>query len=94
MNKVKLRLFVNGETATSQAAIRSLKSFIEKDEQRRYTLEIIDVLEQPHAAEDQTVLATPTLIKELPPPIRRIIGDLSEREKVLVGLDLSNYPDS
>jgi circadian clock protein KaiB len=94
MNKVKLRLFVNGETATSQAAIRSLKSFIENDEQRRYTLEIIDVLEQPQAAEDQKVLATPTLIKELPPPIRRIIGDLTEREKVLVGLDLSSYPNS
>jgi circadian clock protein KaiB len=51
-------------------------------------MEVIDVLEHPQAAEDDRILATPTLIKQLPPPLRRVIGDLSDKEKVLIGLDL------
>lgn len=59
-----------------------------------YEIEIIDILEHPKLAEDERILATPTLIKQLPPPLRRVIGDLSDREKVLLGLDLRPKEDS
>jgi circadian clock protein KaiB len=89
MNKFKLRLYITGKTPKSERAIANLKEICERDLEGRYELQIIDVLESPQLAEDEKILATPTLIKDLPPPLRRIIGDLSNSEKVLLGLDLS-----
>lgn len=83
-----LRLFVTGHTARSEAAIRNLRRICEEDLAGEYELEIIDVLERPQLAEDEKILATPTLIKQLPPPLRRIIGDMSNSERVLLGLDV------
>jgi len=88
MAKLKLRLYVTGKTAQSERAISNLREIVEKDLKDKYVLEIIDILENPQLAEDEKIIATPTLLKELPPPLRKIIGDLSDREKVLLGLDL------
>ena len=66
----------------------------ESDLSGRYELEIIDVLEHPEKAEQDKILATPTLIKQLPPPLRRVIGDLSDSEKVLLGLELRQLPST
>lgn len=88
MAKYELKLYVTGKTSKSELAINNLKKFFEKDLSENYMLRVIDVLESPQLAEDDKILATPTLIKSLPPPIRRIIGDLSNTEKVLLGLDL------
>ena len=81
-----LRLFVAGKTPRADQAIANLKRICEQELEGRYELEIIDVLEQPELAEEARILATPTLIKHLPPPLRRVIGDLSDKEKVLMGL--------
>ena len=94
MNKFKLRLYVTGKTPKSERAIANLKEICERDLKGLYELEIIDVLESPQLAENEKILATPTLIKDLPPPLKRIIGDLSNSEKVLLGLDLSPVSDS
>jgi circadian clock protein KaiB len=93
MNKFKLRLYVTGKTPKSERAIANLKEICEKELKGLYELQIIDVLERPQLAEDEKILATPTLIKDLPPPLKRIIGDLSNSEKVLLGLDLSPYQE-
>jgi circadian clock protein KaiB len=69
-------------------AIANLRRICEQELRGQYDLEIIDVLENPQAAEDEKILATPTLIKQLPPPLRRVIGDLSDKEKVLLGLEV------
>jgi circadian clock protein KaiB len=87
---MKLRLYVTGRTGHSLHAIRNLEALCKEELEGEYELEVIDVLEHPQLAEDEKILATPTLIKQLPPPIRKIIGDLSDREKVLLGLDLVN----
>lgn len=86
--KYILKLYVTGKTPRSERAIANLRRICDADLEGRYELTIIDVLERPQLAEDEKILATPTLIKELPPPLRRIIGDLSEKESVLLGLDL------
>jgi len=83
-----LRLYVTGETPRSKRAIENLKAICETELKGEYQLAVIDVLEQPQLAEDEKILATPTLIKEIPPPARRIIGDLSRKEQLLIGLDL------
>lgn len=83
-----LRLYVAGNTARSERAIASLKRLCERELGGQYRVKVIDVLQDPSAAEREKVLATPTVIKELPPPVRRVIGDLSQAEQVLVGLDL------
>lgn len=88
MSKYRIKLFVTGQTSRSQAAIANLKEMLEKDFAGEYDLEVIDVLERPGLAEDEKILATPALIRELPEPIHRVIGDLSDREQVLLGLDL------
>ncbi len=88
MTKYTLKLYITGKTARSERAIKSLKEICSKELGDKYVLNVIDVLEFPQEAEDDKVLATPTLIKSLPPPIKRIIGDLSDKEKVLIGLDL------
>lgn len=90
MNKYLLKLYVAGETPRSEQAISNLKKICQEDLCGMYEMRIIDILERPQLAEDEKILATPTLIKELPLPVRRIIGDLSDKEKVLVGLDLQN----
>jgi circadian clock protein KaiB len=89
MQKYELKLYVTGRTMRSEQAIRNLESICADAFGGEYVLKVIDVLESPQEAEDDKILATPTLIRTLPPPIRRIIGDLSEREKVLVALDLN-----
>jgi circadian clock protein KaiB len=94
MNQFILKLYVSGDSPRAQAAIANLKRICEEDLAGRYSLEIVDVLQNPEAAESDKVLATPTLIKRLPPPLRRVIGDLSDKDKVLVGLEVRPRPDS
>jgi circadian clock protein KaiB len=86
--KYVLRLYIAGQTPNSLRAIANLKSILENELKGVYTLKVIDVLKNPKLAEDEKILATPSLSRVLPPPVRRIIGDLSDREKVLIGLDL------
>lgn len=86
--KFALRLYITGQTSRSEHAITNLRHICEEELGGQYQMIVIDVLEQPQLAEDEKILATPTLIRELPPPIRRIIGDLSDAEQVLIGLDL------
>ena len=88
MSKSMLTLYVTGQTARSVRAIANLRRICDEELGGKYDMKIIDVLERPQLAEDEKILATPTLIKELPLPIRRIIGDLADTEKVLVGLDV------
>lgn len=83
-----LKLYVAGNTPSSIRALKVLNDILEKDFQGVYALKVIDVLKNPQLAEEDKILATPTLSKILPPPVRKIIGDLSDREKVLIGLDL------
>ncbi|URR34340.1 circadian clock protein KaiB [Thermosynechococcus sp. HN-54] len=83
-----LKLYVAGNTANSVRALKTLNNILEKEFKGVYALKVIDVLKNPQLAEEDKILATPTLAKVLPPPVRRIIGDLSNREKVLIGLDL------
>jgi circadian clock protein KaiB len=89
-----LKLFICGSSPRADSAVANLRHVCEQDLQGNYSLEVIDVLEQPDLAEESKVLATPTLIKLLPPPLRRIIGDLSDTEKLLVGLELGRGPRS
>jgi circadian clock protein KaiB len=86
-------LYVAGSSPRAQTAIANLRRICEEELKSEYQLEIIDVIEQPQAAEDDKILATPTLIKQLPPPLRRVIGDLSDKEKVLLGLELRSIAD-
>lgn len=88
MKKTKLKLYITGKTPRSERAISNLRRICEEDLTENWEMEVIDVLERPQLAEDEKILATPTLIKTIPPPMRRIIGDLSDREKVLLGLDV------
>lgn len=88
MGKNILRLYITGKTPSSQKAIRDLRRICRHELGDRYEVEVIDVLDRPQIAENQKIIATPTLIKELPVPIRRIIGDLSDAQKVLLGLDI------
>ena len=88
MDKYLLKLFITGRTARSEHAIENLKKICEEELKDRYDLQVVDVLEMPNLAEDDKVMATPTLIKQLPPPIQRLVGDLVDREKVLKYLDI------
>jgi len=84
----ELRLYVAGMTARSVRAIASAKAICEEHLHGRYHLQVIDIYQSPRLLVGQQIIAVPTLIKELPGPLRRIIGDLSNRESVLIGLDL------
>lgn len=84
----QLRLYVAGQTPRSLAAIANLRRFCQEFLADRYTIEVIDVLEQPQLAQRDEIVAIPTLVRRLPPPIRKIIGDLSNQERTLVGLDV------
>lgn len=88
MTKYLLRLYITGNSLKSQRAISNLLKLCRDELSNQYQVEIIDVLEEPHKAEKERILVTPTLIKQLPPPLQRIIGDLSNRETVIFGLDL------
>ncbi|NJR37726.1 MAG: circadian clock protein KaiB [Leptolyngbyaceae cyanobacterium CSU_1_4] len=83
-----LKLYVAGNTPNSIRALQTLNNILEKEFQGVYALKVIDVLKNPQLAEEDKILATPTLTKILPLPVRKIIGDLSDRERVLIGLDL------
>lgn len=84
----KLRLYVAGQTPKSVRAFANLNVLCEKHLQGRYQIEVIDLLEHPHLARGAQIVAVPTLVVNLPEPVRRIIGDLSDTERVLVGLAL------
>lgn len=83
-----LRLYVAGQTRKSLAAFANLKKICEEHLEGRYKIEVIDLLEEPQLAKGDQILAIPTLVRQLPAPLKKIIGDLSNTEKVLVGLDL------
>lgn len=83
-----LRLYVAGQTPKSLAAFSNLKKICEGHLQGLYRIEVIDLLEQPQLSKGDQILAIPTLVRKLPEPVRKIIGDLSDTERVLVGLDL------
>jgi len=88
MDQYVLRLFISGGTSRSVRAIENLRSICEQELEGRYDLKIVDVLERPEVAEEEKILATPVLVREVPLPRRRIIGDLSDRTRVLEGLAL------
>jgi circadian clock protein KaiB len=87
--KYKLRLFVTGSTPRSAKAIANMRKICEENLHGRYDLEVVDVYENPDATRELQIIATPTLVKILPEPLRRIIGDLSDRERVLAGLNVT-----
>jgi circadian clock protein KaiB len=84
----ELRLYVAGKTAKSVAALANLKKYCEEHLKGQYVIEVIDLLVQPQLAEGDQIFAIPTLVRKVPEPIRKIIGDLSNEEKVLVGLNI------
>ncbi|MCJ8165533.1 circadian clock KaiB family protein [Pontibacter sp. E15-1] len=84
----ELRLYVAGQTQKSMAAIANLKKYCEEHLNGKYKIEVIDLLKHPELAESDQIVAIPTLVKKVPLPVRKIIGDLSNKEKVLVGLDI------
>jgi len=86
--KYVLRLYVSGSTLKSALAVENIKRICEQHLKNRYDLEVIDIYQQPNLARDEQIVAVPTLIKRLPLPLRRLIGDLSNQENVLFGLDL------
>lgn len=83
-----LVLYVAGTTPRSTRAVRTIKQICEEHLAGRYDLDVVDIFQQPTLAEGDQIIAVPTLIKRLPPPLRRFIGDLSSRERLLMGLDL------
>lgn len=87
-----LRLYVTGQTPRSLRAIQNIKQICESHLKGRYDLEVIDIYKRPRLVRDEQVIAAPTLVKSLPAPIRRFVGDLSDTEKVLFGLDLVRVP--
>ena len=86
--KYVLRLYVTGQTPKSVRAIANIKAICEEHLKGRYDLQVIDIYQRPALAQDEQILAAPTLIKKLPLPLRRLVGDLSKTEHVLLGLDL------
>ncbi len=90
-----LRLYITGQTSRSEKAIANLRRImVAEGLEDAYELEIIDVLDRPDLAEEERILATPTLIRRLPPPLRRVIGDLSDWELVALGLDLNEIRET
>lgn len=89
MPPIRLKLYITGETPRTRAAIRNLERLCEDELSGQYEIVVIDVLKHPQLAENERILATPTVIKELPLPVRRVIGDLSDSESVLLGLDIN-----
>jgi circadian clock protein KaiB len=88
-----LRLYVTGMTSRSERAVKNLRAICDEYLEGRYDLEVIDIYQQPVLTKGEQIIAAPTLIKKLPLPMRRILGDMSNRERVLLGLDLVRAPD-
>ncbi len=88
----QLRLYVAGQTPKSLAALSNLKRICATHLDGRYQIEVVDLMKNPQLAQGDQILAIPTLVRNLPKPIRKIIGDLSDTERVLVGLDLRDLP--
>jgi circadian clock protein KaiB len=84
----QLKLYIAGKTPKSVTALNNLKKYCEEYLKGQYTIEVVDLLVKPQLAEGDQILAVPTLVKKVPEPIRKIIGDLSDKEKVLVGLNI------
>lgn len=91
--KYVLRLYITGSTPRSSRAILNIREICEQHLKGRYTLEVIDIYQQPTLAEGEQIIAAPTLIKKLPLPLRRFIGDMSNTDRILVGLDLRHADD-
>jgi circadian clock protein KaiB len=87
-DKWELRLYTAGQTPKSLAAIKNLKKVCEEHLAGRYEIEVVDLLKNPRLAKDDQIVAIPTLVRKLPDPVRKIIGDLSDTERTLVGLQL------
>ena len=87
-NQWELRLYVAGKTVKSVTALANLKKYCEEHLKSKYVIEVIDLLVEPQLAEGDQIFAIPTLVRKVPEPIRKIIGDLSNEEKVLVGLNI------
>ena len=92
MAEFQLRLYVAGKTAKSQLALKNLRRLCETHLAGRYEIEVIDLLVKPQLAAGDQIVALPTLVRRLPPPLKRVIGDLSNTERVLVGLDIRPRP--
>src|SRR5476651_840075 len=86
--KYELRLYVAGKTAKSVTALANLQKYCEEHLKGQYKIEVVDLLVKPQLAEGDQIFAIPTLVRKVPEPIRKIIGDLSDEEKVLVGLNI------
>jgi len=86
--KYVLRLYITGMTPRSHAAVAAIKTICEKHLEGRYDLEVIDIYQHPTLTKDEQIIAVPTLVKQLPAPLRRLVGNLSNEERVLVGLNL------
>jgi circadian clock protein KaiB len=84
----RLRLFVSGTTPRSARAIQNIRALCEEKLHNRYELEVIDIYQHPELVKPEQIVVTPTLVKKLPLPVRKIIGDLSDNDRVLVGLDI------
>jgi circadian clock protein KaiB len=87
-NHYVLRLYVTGITPKSRTAIQNIKKICEENLRGRYDLEVVDIYQQPDLIREEQILAAPTLIKKLPLPLRKIIGDMSNTDRILIGLDL------
>ncbi|MES2515202.1 MAG: circadian clock KaiB family protein [Bacteroidota bacterium] len=90
----QLLLYIAGQTPKSVKALSNIKKYAEEHLAGKYTIEIVDLLKNPQLAENDQILAVPTLVRKLPEPIRKIIGDLSNEEKVLVGLNIKSTVQS
>ena len=88
-----LRLYVTGMTPRSVRAVKNLQTICDEYLKGRYDLEVVDIYQQPALTRGEQIVAAPTLIKKSPPPMRRIIGDMSDRDRVLIGLDLVHTPN-
>jgi len=93
LERYVLRLYVTGMTSRSARAVKNLQAICDEYLEGRYDLEVIDIYQQPVLTKGEQIIAAPTLIKKLPLPMRRIIGDMSNRDRVLLGLDITRGPD-
>ena len=94
MYKFKLYLYMSGETPPSVVSAYNLRVLLDKELKGQYSLEVINVLDNPQRAEEDNILATPTLVKASPPPEKRVVGDLSDKERVLMALGLTAEKES
>lgn len=92
--KYELRLYIAGQTPKSVAALKNITKYCQEHLDGKYSIEVIDLLKTPQLAEGDQILAIPTLVRKVPRPIRKIIGDLSNEERVLVGLNIRPLKDS